>query len=212
QGFPGPKGVDGRTPYFHVAYANSADGKDGFYVGGETNLALGTSSEDQSAGDANQTTGWIVPTIATFDNPQAGKQYTISFNAKSFNAKHNGRNWFIEIWDGTGPYERRNWIKSFGPISTQGQKNTYTFTWPDGKNKYLIVQLSNNNEGGQIIWNSAMLEEGKVAHSWSPAPEEAHPIYIGTYTDYTQADSLDPTAYLWTKIKGEKGDTGQTGA
>ncbi|MBT8842072.1 hypothetical protein BTH95_08710, partial [Lactobacillus delbrueckii subsp. bulgaricus] len=26
------------------------------------------------------------------------------------------------------------------------------------------------------------------------------------------ADSLDPTAYLWTKIKGEKGDTGQTGA
>lgn len=32
QGIPGKAGVDGRTPYFHVAYANSADGKTGFDV------------------------------------------------------------------------------------------------------------------------------------------------------------------------------------
>lgn len=30
QGVPGPKGADGRTPYFHVAYAESADGRTGF--------------------------------------------------------------------------------------------------------------------------------------------------------------------------------------
>ena len=30
QGVPGAKGADGRTPYFHIAYANSADGKTGF--------------------------------------------------------------------------------------------------------------------------------------------------------------------------------------
>ena len=32
QGIPGKAGADGRTPYFHVAYANSADGKNGFDV------------------------------------------------------------------------------------------------------------------------------------------------------------------------------------
>lgn len=32
QGIPGKAGADGKTPYFHVAYANSADGKTGFDV------------------------------------------------------------------------------------------------------------------------------------------------------------------------------------
>lgn len=32
QGVQGPKGADGKTPYFHIAYANSADGKTGFSV------------------------------------------------------------------------------------------------------------------------------------------------------------------------------------
>lgn len=33
--------------------------------------------------------------------------------------------------------------------------------------------------------------------------------YLGTYTDYTQADSTDPSKYAWSLIKGDKGDTGQ---
>lgn len=32
QGVPGKAGVDGKTPYFHIAYANSADGKNGFDI------------------------------------------------------------------------------------------------------------------------------------------------------------------------------------
>ncbi|MGD6994007.1 phage tail spike protein [Sutcliffiella horikoshii] len=36
--------------------------------------------------------------------------------------------------------------------------------------------------------------------------------YIGTYTDFTAADSTDPTKYNWVLIKGDKGDTGNTGA
>ncbi len=31
-GIPGKPGADGKTPYFHIAYANSADGKEGFSV------------------------------------------------------------------------------------------------------------------------------------------------------------------------------------
>lgn len=35
--------------------------------------------------------------------------------------------------------------------------------------------------------------------------------YLGQYSDFTQADSTDPTRYVWTKIKGEKGEKGDRG-
>lgn len=37
QGAQGPKGADGKTPYFHIAYANSADGRTGFSVDDSVN-------------------------------------------------------------------------------------------------------------------------------------------------------------------------------
>lgn len=136
--------------------------------GGGRNLAKGTSSKDQSFGNASQTTGWNVITIATFDNPQAGQKYTVSVNTRN-----NGGSWKIQFWDGTSPTQRGKWITSGNNFtSPQGQKQTATITWPSGSNKYLIVQLVNNNDGGQIFWNSTMLEEGMVAHTWSPAPED----------------------------------------
>ncbi|CGF47558.1 putative antireceptor [Streptococcus pneumoniae] len=43
QGVPGVKGADGRTPYFHRAWSNSADGRDGFSTTDSTNKRyLGT--------------------------------------------------------------------------------------------------------------------------------------------------------------------------
>ncbi|MFI3068653.1 hypothetical protein [Streptococcus suis] len=37
-------------------------------------------------------------------------------------------------------------------------------------------------------------------------------LYMGTLTDYTQADSANYTAYTWSRLKGEKGDKGDRGA
>lgn len=37
QGVPGTPGADGKTPYFHIAYANSADGRTGFSVDDSVN-------------------------------------------------------------------------------------------------------------------------------------------------------------------------------
>ena len=43
RGIPGKAGVDGRTPYFHRAWANSSDGRDGFSTTDSTNKRyLGT--------------------------------------------------------------------------------------------------------------------------------------------------------------------------
>ncbi|AIZ94708.1 hypothetical protein LfeInf_082 [Lactobacillus phage LfeInf] len=135
---------------------------------GGLNLAKGTSSKDQSSGNASQTTGWNIVTIATLANPQVGQQYTVSVNTRN-----SGGIYKIQIWDGTSPTNWVSFITSGNPISTQGQNNSFTFTWPSGKNQYLIVQLANSNDGGQIFWNSTMLEEGTIAHPWSPNPSDS---------------------------------------
>ncbi|HEL1639120.1 TPA: collagen-like triple helix repeat-containing protein, partial [Streptococcus suis] len=36
-------------------------------------------------------------------------------------------------------------------------------------------------------------------------------LYMGTLTDYTQADSTNHAAYTWSRLKGEKGDKGDRG-
>jgi hypothetical protein len=54
QGIPGKAGADGKTPYLHIAYANSADGKNGFdivvssgkqYIGQYTDYTPGDSTD-----------------------------------------------------------------------------------------------------------------------------------------------------------------------
>lgn len=50
QGIPGKPGIDGRTPYFHRAWANSADGRDGFSTSDSTNKRyLGTLTDFNEA-------------------------------------------------------------------------------------------------------------------------------------------------------------------
>lgn len=50
QGIPGRPGADGRTPYFHRAWANSADGRDGFSTTDSTNKRyLGTLTDFNEA-------------------------------------------------------------------------------------------------------------------------------------------------------------------
>ena len=161
--------------------------------GGGVNLANGTSSEDQSFGDASQTTGWRTPTIATFDNPQAGQQYTISVNTKT-----NGGSWRIQVWDGTSPTQRVKEVYGEPPIIAQEQKHIATITWPSGSNKYLLVQLVNNNDGGQIVWNSAMIEEGTVAHTWSPAPQDVNTKFNSLQVTVDQTSDIinDPKTGL----------------
>lgn len=188
QGPQGPQGDKGDTgsvdnagltsaPAFQALQGNVKDLQvESANVGG-VNLAKGTSSEDQTFGDASQTTGWENAIIATFDNPQAGQQYTISVNART-----NGGSWKLELWDGTIPTKGDKWITDCEILSTsQEQRYTATFTWPEDNDKYLIMELVNNNDGGQVVWNSAMLEEGTVAHTWSPNPTE-----VLTQADYAK--------------------------
>ena len=139
QGIPGKDGKDGKTQYTHIAYANSADG-----------------SKDFSVSDSNR--------------EYIGMYVDFTQNDSADPTKY-------------------AWSKikgADGAIGTPGKPGA------DGKTPYLHIAYANSADGktGFDVSNSA----GK--------------FYIGQYTDFTQADSTDPTKYAWTKIKGENGKDG----
>lgn len=142
QGIPGKDGVDGKTQYTHIAYANSADG-----------------SKDFSVSDSNR--------------DYVGMYVDFTQN------------------DSTDP-KKYAWSKikgADGAIGTPGKPGA------DGKTPYLHIAYANS-------------ADGKTGFSTTDGTNK---LYIGQYTDYTQADSTDAAKYTWTKIKGEQGERGPQG-
>lgn len=70
QGIPGKPGADGRTPYFHRAWANSADGRDGFSTSDSTNKRYLGTLTDFTEADSQDSTQY--KWTALFDNVQVG--------------------------------------------------------------------------------------------------------------------------------------------
>ena len=149
QGIQGPAGADGKSSYTHIAYANSADGKTDFSVSDSDRKYIGMYTDDTSADSTNPDDyAWTLVKGADGANGTPGK------------------------------------------------------AGADGKTPYLHIAYANS-------------ADGKTGFSVSDSTDK---LYIGQYTDYTQADSTDCTKYSWTKIKGDtgatgpKGDTGATGS
>ncbi|MDN2970460.1 phage tail spike protein [Streptococcus suis] len=88
QGIPGKPGADGRTPYFHRAWANSADGRDGFSTSDSTNKRyLGTLTDFTEADSQDPTKyKWT----ALFDNVQVeGRNLYIVRDQQRGHLQHN---------------------------------------------------------------------------------------------------------------------------
>lgn len=138
-GLPGRDGVDGKTSYTHIAYADTATG------GG-------------------------------FSQNPTGKAYIGMYVD------------FVQA-DSSDP-KKYAWslIKGAdGKNGLNGKDGVPGKPGADGRTPYLHIAYANSQDGKQGF--SVSVSEGKS--------------YIGTYTDYTQADSTDPTKYSWSKIKGE---------
>ena len=84
-----------------------------------------------------------------------------------------------------------------GDQGIQGPKGDTGDTGADGKTSYFHIKYSS------------------VANPTSASQMTENPsAYIGTYVDFTQADSNDPSDYTWSRfegIQGEKGDQGIPG-
>lgn len=89
------------------------------------------------------------------------------------------------------------WLKQVarGERGAQGTNGTNGIAGKngiDGKTSYFHIAYANSADGRTDFDISNSNGKG----------------YIGTYTDFTQADSTDPTKYKWVRIKGEDGTNG----
>ena len=93
--------------------------------------------------------------------------------------------------DSTDPNDYA-WSKIKGADGSQGIPGP---AGEDGRTPYLHIAYANS-------------ADGRTDFSVTDSENKS---YIGQYTDYTQADSYDPTDYAWTRIKGEQGPQGEQG-
>lgn len=92
-------------------------------------------------------------------------------------------------------YKKYTWSRFEGAQGERGERGIAGTNGTNGKTSYLHIAYANS-------------ADGKTGFSVS---DSANKLYIGQYTDFVQNDSTDPTAYAWTKIKGETGATGAKG-
>ncbi len=245
QGTPGKPGADGKTPYFHTAWSNSADGTDRFTtVYPNLNLGDNTKTFAGADGAANNITGSIRLDPAT-QKTQDGDFYYLTFkptrdnfdwfrfflvpdsatpNMTKVTVKPNTKYTFSVLLKGTGQhtiYAYQNWTAPNTPWSLQVNLTSdwklYTFTVTSNAviPNNLVQFFIRSNNGTEINLKKPKVEEGSIVTPWMPSSSEVTtadwPSYIGQYTDFTQADSTNPSNYTWSLIRGNDGADGQDG-
>ncbi|WP_425483985.1 phage tail spike protein [Lacticaseibacillus absianus] len=86
------------------------------------------------------------------------------------------------------------WVKVVGPAGKDGNDGESGEAGKDGRTPYFHKAYANSMAG--------------LDFSTTDATDKA---YLGTYSDFAQADSTDPASYKWQLVKGEKGDPGKDG-
>ncbi|WP_282674030.1 hypothetical protein [Lactococcus cremoris] len=187
----------------HVAYAYSADGTDGFTtVYPILNLLDGTSSTLKTV----SAKGWGTPSLATNTvNFEKGKVYTYSAWVQDCDVDSRA---ILYLYDSANvSYNNAgNTIKA----GTSGFSTiTFTVSIDVARYKASIGFVANQSNLHNLSYSKLKLEPGSTATPWMPSASEVTtadwPSYIGQYTDFTQADSTNPSDYTWSLMRGNDG-------
>lgn len=225
QGIPGSKGTDGRTPYLHIAYSNSADGKKDFSVGDASNKTYIGQYTDYLSTDSTDYTlyKWSLIKGAKGDTGPQGKQGIQGptgpqgAQGKQGNPGAAGKNSYVHIKyssvaNPTSSSQMTDMPSTYMGVRTDNNQNASTlpsdYKWsklqgekgqPGGtgaNGKTTYVHIKYSNDGGKTFTSN----NGETVGD-----------YIGTRTDYDANDSLIVGNYTWARIKGAQGNTGKTG-
>lgn len=205
-GVPGAKGADGRTPYFHTAYANSPTGDRDFSTTNSSDkLYIGTYSDFEIADSTDyRKYKWVKIKGEDGRNGNNGRDGVSSYIYRKYSDNANGSQMsdnsnlkYIGIYTGTSATapttpSAYTWSKIKGEDGQQGVPGA---RGSDGRTSYLHTAYSNSATGDRDF--STTNSTGKE--------------YIGTYTDFEINDSNDYRRYKWIKIKGENGRNGTDG-
>lgn len=198
QGDPGPQGPTGsvdnagltNAPAFKTLQGNVTNLQSEITTLAGVNLVQNTSSTATAFNSSAIMPGTNrVVTIGTWlsRSIKANTTYTmhvkLNFNNVTSNAWANFR---YQVYAGGGNYTSPNYFESSPQTIPTGvtQSVTYAFTFnmtTPSPNDYGISIRFDNITGGTVSYQGFMIEEGKVAHPWSPNPSE-----ILTQSDYAK--------------------------
>lgn len=207
----------------HTAYAYSADGKDRFTtVYPNLNLLEGT--KDFSGTWINlDSNKWI--TDGTYKNLVVKKR-TAQWQGcfKIFTAPTDGIYTFSAYVKASGTTTDIYRYGRVNEINVPNKKIGSNFDWlvdtvsvtlKAGQTAYFRYEISTTNADA-ILWTAGhKWELGSTATPYMQSASEVttadYPSYIGQYSDFTQADSTNPSAYTWSLIRGNDGTNGKDG-
>ena len=204
-GVPGAKGADGRTPYFHTAYANSPTGdRDFSTTNSNDKLYIGTYSDFEVADSTDyRKYKWVKIKGENGRNGSNGRDGVSSYIYRKYSDNANGSPMsdnsnlkYIGIYTGTSATapttpSAYTWSKIKGEDGAQGVPGA---RGTDGRTSYLHTAYSNSATGDRDFSTT----------------NSTNKEYIGTYTDFEINDSNDYRRYKWVKIKGENGRDGKS--
>ena len=170
----------------YTGVPTDANGSGGDYSDAYTDVTLYIGTTDITESDAVQwTTNPSAGVTGTWD--AENHRYSVTYMSADVGA--------VSI---TATYSGLAVTKTFtiakskqGLTGPQGEQGTPGPAGEDGKTSYFHIRYSENSDGN---------------------PMTATPnTYIGTYVDFTQADSADPSDYTWSRFEGAQGPQGTQG-
>lgn len=221
QGIPGKAGVDGKTPYFHIAYADNATGTEGFsttdslsklYIGQYTDFIQADSTDptkylwtlikgdkgadgdvgpkgDQGIKGPGGADGRTSYAHFAYANSQDGKT---DFSTTDSNRKYIGFYSDFSSGDSNNSSDY-SWSLIKGADGADGKDGVPGKAGTNGKTPYFHIAYADSSDGNT---NFSLDTPGSRK-------------YIGGYTDFTQADSINPAVYSWQLVQGPQGERGK---
>lgn len=224
QGVAGKDGKDGATTYFHVKYSAVSNPTSSSQISETPNTYIGTYvdfiSEDSNdpkkykwyrfqglqgkqgekgipgENGANGETSYLH--IKYSDD--GGKTFT-SKNGETMGA-YIGTCVDFEVDDPT-TVESYSWARIRGDQGPQGLQGV------QGEQGKQGIQGEPGKDGKTTYFH---IKYSSIANPTLPSQmSEIADTYIGTYTDFTEADSTDPKKYIWHRLEGIQGEQGKQG-
>lgn len=225
QGVQGPAGADGQTPYLHIAYATNATGTTGFSITDPTNATYIGTYTDYNVSDS------VDPSLYTWakiQGPQGPIGATGPQGLQGLQGPKGDQG--IQGPAGTSSYTHIAYATNstgtagFSTGSSVGATyigmyvdNVATDSTDPTKYEWTLIKGADGAQGvpgpagvdGQTPYLHIAYATNATGSTGFSTTDATGKTYIGTYTDFSQNDSTDPTKYTWSLIKGADGATGK---
>jgi phage minor structural protein len=184
QGIPGPTGADGKTPYFHTAYATNATGTAGFSVIDSSNKTYIGTYTDFTAADSTDPSKykWTLFKGADGQSLYTWIKYADDANGTNMNDSPTGKKYMGIAYNKTSAAKSNVasdyvWSLYQGPQGIQGPTGT------DGVTTYTWVKFADDDQGNGM----SDISDGKR--------------YIGlAFNKITATESTVKTDYQWSPL------------